>query len=258
MTTCKEISQIKSYKDKIKLRTNNLLCSTFEHKKTINEYSKLKRLIESNGSNKKNEYDFTEIWNASLGVNPLEWIVKSQFKTTNKKYQENEFKWYLSTKNALTEELRKVKIWNSICDVNKEVNSNYGQLVFSRSNYSQFDHALECLKKDKYSRRGIILYSRPSIHLESESLGVNDFICTLSQHFSISTNNELGCIVNMRSQDAIFGFFNDAPWFAFVYCKMHKELSKYYKNLKINHIILNVNSFHIYSRHYYILKNFKV
>ncbi len=97
-------------------------------------------------------------------------------KKTPSKYVLQEHLWYNSHELNINQ-VSNVEIWNKVCDTNKEINSNYGNLVYSRNNFSQFDHALKTLKNHKESRQGIIIYTRPSIHLEWNSLGASDFLC---------------------------------------------------------------------------------
>ena len=163
-------------------------------------------------------------------------------------YLEKEYDWYMS-KDLNIDKVKDVEIWRNVADVNGEVNSNYGNLVFSRNNFSQFEHAKRSLINNSNSRQAIVIYNRPSIHLEYNSVGASDFICTMYQHFLIR-DDELVTITTMRSNDARFGTMNDIPWFHGVIKKMHVELKKTYPELMIGQHIFIPDSFHLYERHF--------
>jgi len=194
-----------------------------------------------------------EALGAILILDPNDLYVDFAARKTPRKYIERELAWYKSKSNSV-EELKDIKVWSQICDKNCEVNSNYGLLVFSRSNFSQFDNVLSKLKQDKYSRQGIIIYTRPSLQYEWNSLGAHDFICTNYQHFFIR-NDTLYTITSMRSQDAIYGFFNDVPWFHYVIQLMYNSLKETYPSLYLGQHTLFVNSLHVYESHFSLLSN---
>lgn len=179
--------------------------------------------------------------------------IEFDWRKTNTAYVEQEKEWYLSHELKI-DRVSNVKIWQSCADRNGEINSNYGNLVYSRNNFSQFDNALESLKKDKNSRQAMIIYTRPSIHYEWNSFGAHEFICTNFNHFIID-DNKLEMIVSMRSNDAIFGTMNDVPWFTHVYQDMYSKLKETYPELEYGNMHLNLDSFHVYARHYDLLEN---
>lgn len=187
-------------------------------------------------------------------LNPLQETLLFKGKKTNEKYVEKEKTWYLSMDRSIINWVDDITIWNYCCskDDKKEINSNYGNLVYSDENFNQFENCLNALKNHKESRQAIILYNRPSIYNEWNENGKSDFICTFYQHFFIR-NNKLICIVNMRSNDAVFGFFNDLPWFFYVYRDMYNKLLQYYPDLEIGYVNFNANSFHVYERHFDLL-----
>lgn len=98
-----------------------------------------------------------------------------------------------------------------------------------------------------------IIYNRPTIHEDAYEDEKHDFICTLYQQFFIR-NNRLECITNMRSNDCIFGIFNDSPWFEYVYNDMYQKLLTKYKDLEKGSLIYIANSFHCYERHFEVLE----
>ena len=167
-------------------------------------------------------------------------------------YCEKENEWYIS-KELNIKKVNNVTIWNNVCDENDEINSNYGYLVYSRGNFSQFTHCLHKLEHDKYSRQAIIIYTRPSIQLEYNALDASDFICTNYQQFFIR-DDKLHCVTSMRSNDCIFGTFNDIPWYCYVVNDMYNKLLTTYSSLKLGNMVFLPNSFHCYERHFDLLK----
>ena len=125
---------------------------------------------------------------------------------------------------------------------------------------------MDSLVKDKFSRQSTCIYTRPSIQTEWNENGKHDMICTFcTQHFirddivptgptSIRKATRLHYIVNMRSNDAIFGFMNDFAWHCIVYQQMFKDLQNVYPELEFGNIHWNAGSWHIYERHYDLLK----
>lgn len=169
-------------------------------------------------------------------------------KKSPRKYIEKELQWY-DSHSLNIDMVSDVQIWKQCANSNGEINSNYGNLVFSKNNYNQFNHVVATLKAHRDSRQGIIIYTRPSIQLEWNDLGGRDFICTNFQHFMIR-DNKLMCIVNMRSQDVIFGTFSDTPWFFTVYNRMLTALRETYPDLEYGKMIMTYNSFHCYEQHF--------
>lgn len=201
--------------------------------------------------NNPNSIYTIEILNAKVILNPNDLYVDFNARKTSRKYVEREFEWYKSKSNNVNS-LTDIKVWSEIDDDNNEVNSNYGLLVFGRGNFNQFDNVLAKLKEDKDTRQGIIIYTRPSIHYEWNSLNVHDFICANFQQFFIR-NNKLITITSLRSQDAVYGAFNDIPWFHYVIQQMYLKLKDKYLDLELGEHIYMPNSFHIYSKHFDLL-----
>ena len=185
-------------------------------------------------------------------LNPTQKFLDFEGRSSPRKYIEKEDEWYMSHELKI-DKVSDVQIWQTVSDSNKEINSNYGNLVFSRNNFSQFTNVVATLTRHKESRQGLIIYTRPSIHYEWNSHGASDFICTLTQHFMIR-NNKLICITQMRSSDVVFGIFSDIPWFHTVIQKMLEALKSEYPQLELGEHVFISNSFHCYERHFDKLK----
>lgn len=195
---------------------------------------------------------------AVFNMNKVTGFVDFKSRQTNRDYAQKEFDWYLSEK--LTPP-KGIKVWDRIKSKHGKINSNYGYLVFSHKNGDQFKHARTALESDMYTRQSVIIYNRPAIHTDWCKDGMHDFICTFYQQFFIR-DNKLHCIVNMRSNDCIFGTFNDIPWFEYVYYKMYNALTKgntpVYPGLKMGTMTFIANSFHCYERHFSVLHDIAV
>lgn len=172
---------------------------------------------------------------------------------TPEKYCLAELNWYTSQDLSVEEIGQVAKIWTQIASEDGKVNSNYGWCIWSDKNYSQFDHCLNELLECPDSRRACMIYQRPSMWEDYNKGGMSDFICTWGTHWFIR-DNKLHCIVLMRSNDAIFGFFNDFFWHCYVYNLMWRRLGEKYEDLESGSIIWQPDSFHVYERHFGLLE----
>ena len=197
-------------------------------------------------------------------LDPRKPLLEFEGKKSNKDYIEKESKWYASQDLSINGWVDDVKIWTQVCtqDDKREVNSNYGYLVFSEQNGNQFQNCYESLVKNPFSRQAVIFYNRPSMHKDCCRDGMSDFTCTYYQQFFIrfdkNGKRKLYCINNMRSNDLVFGFFNDIAYFCEVYMKMYKQLKKVYKDLKVGSMDHIANSLHVYERHFEMLNKIKL
>lgn len=167
---------------------------------------------------------------------------------TNQEYFARELEWYKSQSLYVKDIPGKVpviweKVSSKVNDIGK-INSNYGYLVWSKDNFSQYDNTLNELKKNPDSRRAIMIYNRPSMHYEYNKDGMSDFVCTLANQFFIR-NNKLVMHVTMRSNDAVFGFGNDRPFFQYVQSELAKDLG-----IEVGDYIHTAGSLHVYEQHF--------
>ena len=63
-------------------------------------------------------------------------------------------------------------------------------------------------------------------------------------------DNKLIYVVNMRSNDAIFGYKNDKAWHDYVHDRAIGALEKTYPELTKGQMYWNAGSLHIYPRHF--------
>ncbi len=185
-------------------------------------------------------------------LNPIQNILDFDCKKTNEEYCRKELNWYLSQDLNIKDWVDDIKIWKNVADKDGYINSNYGWCCFSYDNYNQYENCLNTLKQHKESRQALMIYTRPSIHYDAKYNGASDFICCISNSFLIR-NNKLISIVHFRSEDIIFGVFNDFYFKCFIYNKLYNDLIKVYPELQIGEIIWEVDSLHCYETHFNIL-----
>lgn len=199
-----------------------------------------------------------ELRDALLIFNPKEkYLDYGTVRPASRTYVENELKWYLSLDKSILghKGIEDNKVWKNCATINGNVNSNYGNIVFSKNGgKSQMQHALDKLREDKNTRQSVIIYNRPEMHeWWNDGIHANrDFTCTMyTQHF-IEEDNTLTYIVSMRSNDAIFGLQNDYSWHQYLYEYMLNELKCEYGKM-----IWHAGSLHIYERHFKLLEEIK-
>lgn len=202
----------------------------------------------------KSGVKLVEILDAHFCLNPEQPYFTFNGRKTSEEYVRAELEWYNSLDLSIDFIGEKAKIWKDIASTENLVNSNYGWCIFSLENGEQYKNCVLELIKNPESRRAIMIYTRPSMHIDYCREGMNDFICTNTVQCFIR-NNELIYIVNMRSNDACFGFFNDFCWHCHIYNKLLKDIQKIYPHIQIckSGIHWNANSFHMYERHFNML-----
>lgn len=170
------------------------------------------------------------------------------FGKVNQQYIDAEINWYkLGSTNIHDIDYDPTPAaWQYTADNNGEINSNYGRLINSPLYFNQYNNAKEELQRNSNSRRATMVYTRPSIWEEYQDNGKNDFICTNAVSFYInSLSSQVDCVVQMRSNDAVYGYKNDYAWHEHILNKLSKDLG-YDSGL----IYWQVQNLHIYERHF--------
>ena len=171
------------------------------------------------------------------------------FGTVDEDYVRRELEWYKSMSLNINDiPGGPPKIWQQVADSEGEINSNYGWCIWSLENYEQYKHCYEELKNNKNSRRGIMIYTRPEMQWEYNIDGMSDFMCTNTVQYLIRSG-ELYALVNMRSNDVVYGYKNDYAWQAYVQQSLAADLG-----CEVGPIIWNVGSLHVYERHFGLVK----
>jgi thymidylate synthase len=208
---------------------------------------------------KMNSEDFVQDKNGGLTLELLgeSFIADTNtiFGKLNEDYAKKELEWYKSESLNVYDMAKTPAIWKQIADKDGNINSNYGWCIFSKENGSQYTNALRELRKNKDSRRASMIYTRPTMHTDYNKEGMSDFMCTNAVTFEIR-NNELHCVVQMRSNDLLSGYKNDSYWHMYVLNILHQDLIVDYPELKLGNVIWNSASLHIYQRQFFLLYNY--
>ena len=179
------------------------------------------------------------------------------FGTPNQKYIEAELQWYDSKSTNIYdiygEDRDPPQAWLYSANDHGEINSNYGHLIWSKKYFKQYDKVLNELMKNPDSRRACMVYNRPSIWHEYKENGKNDFICTNAVTYYIR-DEALHAVVQMRSNDVIFGYRNDYAWQKYVFDMLRDDLYFNGMYLEEGNIIWQVQNLHVYERHFDLVK----
>jgi thymidylate synthase len=171
------------------------------------------------------------------------------FGTVNHDYIQRELAWYKSQSlNVGDIPGGPPAIWKQVASTTGWINSNYGYLIWSNDNWNQYDQVRDELRANPNSRRAVMIYTRPMIWADYNIDGMSDFICTNTVQYMIR-NDKLQVVVQMRSNDIVFGYKNDYAWQEYVALMLCDELG-----VQLGDIIWHVGSLHAYERHFEIIK----
>jgi len=174
------------------------------------------------------------------------------FGTPNEEYIQREIDWYVSGSTNIHDiyggDTDPPQAWQYASDNYGNINSNYGHLIFDDKYYRQYDNVVVELLNNPDSRRASMVYQRPSIWVEYNQNGKNDFICTNAVTYYIR-NDELQSVVQMRSNDVVFGYKNDYAWQQYVLKQLAADL-----DIEPGYIIWQVQNLHVYERHFHLVK----
>ena len=182
----------------------------------------------------------------------------SIFGTPNEDYIEKELQWYksqITNVNAIGDKVPEA--WKYAANDYGEINSNYGQIIYADKYYYQYGRVLDELLENPDGRRASMIYNRPSIWEEYNENGKNDFICTNAVTYYIR-DGKIHCVVQMRSNDVVFGYKNDYAWQLHVLEDMVKDYNDCkqgtYDEIKVGDIIWQVQNLHVYERHFHLVE----
>lgn len=228
------------------------ICSDFAHEIEMGNF------VESQNGQKT-----VELIAQRFTLDPKKPILEfGDIRKTQISYCKHELEWYLSQDLHIKKIGKYAKIWRDVAASDGTVNSNYGWAIFSDENYNQFDHCLNELRENPESRRGVMIYNRPKMWYDYNRDGMSDFMCTFATQHMIRDYGygpRLVSIVNMRSNDLIYGFFNDFYWQCWVHSYLLTKLqntpnNKFLSDLKSGKMIWIANSLHVYERHFDMVK----
>ena len=188
-----------------------------------------------------------EIMNASFLADD-----EALFGTVNEDYVKRELDWYLSTSRFVGDIPPPIpEIWKKVASKYGKINSNYGWCIYSHENHHQLLSCVHELKQNPDSRRAIMIYTRPSMQWEYNMDGMSDFICTNTVQYLIR-DGKVHAIVQMRSNDAVFGYKNDYAWQKWVLDAVAHDVE-----VPAGDIYWNVGSLHIYERHFGLVEDYE-
>jgi thymidylate synthase len=179
------------------------------------------------------------------------------FGTVNQEYVDAEIQWY-EKKSTNINDIHTNKeppaAWIYTANAHGEINSNYGHLIYSDKYYNQYDMVLDELLSNPDGRRATLVYNRPSIWIDFCESGKNDFICTNAVTYYIR-DGLLHSVVQMRSNDVIYGYKNDFAWQRHVLNSLCFDYNCGKRHLiQPGHIIWQVQNLHVYERHFHLVK----
>ena len=168
------------------------------------------------------------------------------FGEVNDEYVERELEWYKSMSLSVNDIPGKTPaIWQQVADKYGYINSNYGWAIWHEDNFDQYNHVRKELCANPNSRRAVMIYTRPTMWYDYNFNGMSDFMCTNAVQYMIR-DDQLIAVVQMRSNDVVFGFRNDFAWQEYVANQLSEELG-----LKTwPKIIWHVGNLHVYERHF--------
>jgi len=193
-----------------------------------------------------------EIINANFKIlDPRQRYIRMKSRKHNMKYIVKEIMWYLSGSSnpAMVEDV--AKIWSHIKSNGDVVNSNYGQKIFyiKENELNQFERVYQHLKENPDSRRAIMFFHMyPDDYVLMDK--TKDYPCTIYGQFIKTAAGKLDFIVNMRSNDLIYGWCNDVPFFTLL-----QEMMATLLNIPLGSYHHNAGSLHIYEKHFKHFKN---
>jgi len=180
------------------------------------------------------------------------------FGSPNEEYIQKELMWYkgrITNVNAMNGKVPEA--WKLAANDFGEVNSNYGQLIYADKYHHQYGRVLDELLENPDGRRASMIYNRPSIWEEYNENGKSDFICTNAVTYYIR-DDKLHCVVQMRSNDVVFGYKNDYAWQLFVLEDMVRDYNDCktdtYEEITAGDIMWQVQNLHVYERHFHLVK----
>lgn len=166
------------------------------------------------------------------------------FGKVNAGYVQRELQWYASQSlNVHDMPGGPPREWVRSADPDGFINSNYGWVIWSDENFAQYEHVKKELLEHPTSRRAVMLYTRPRMWLDYDHNGMSDFMCTNAVQYMIR-NEKLLAVVQMRSNDVVFGYRNDYAWQAHVHDMLAQDVG-----CEKGEMVWHVGSLHVYERH---------
>jgi thymidylate synthase len=166
-------------------------------------------------------------------------------------YVNRELEWYRSGSLSVNDFPGGApEMWLKSASTSGKINSNYGWMVNSWENGSQYEYVRRELSRNPDSRRAVMIYQRPSMWTDYNRDGMSDFCCTWGHHYFIR-NGYLDVVVNMRSNDAWSGYRNDKAWADIVLKRLSSDLG-----VPPGHVFWHADTLHFYDRQFYLIDHY--
>lgn len=181
--------------------------------------------------------------------NPRTRYITEPIRKHSLSYITKEIDWYLSGDYKAEPIARAAKFWKTVQDENGKVNSNYGAKLFHEKIYGecQFDRVVSHLKKFPNSRRAIFFFNLYPMDWMQMDI-TKDYVCTIYGH-AIINDGKLDLLIYMRSNDVIWGWSNDVPFFTLLQEMLAVELG-----VPIGTYYHHAGSMHIYENFFHKLQ----
>jgi len=188
------------------------------------------------------------------------------FGSVNQDYVDAELAWYNSQSSSIYDirpDGDPPAAWKYSANKHGQINSNYGKLIYADKYFNQYGQALDELLRNPDSRRAIMIYNRPSMWVDWCEDDKNDFVCTNAVSYYIR-NGAIHCVVQMRSNDVVYGYKNDYAWQLHVLTEFTRDYNSLYmdaawdadyrKEMTVGNITWQVQNLHVYERHFDLVK----
>lgn len=221
------------------IKANNFVSAFFKLAKRINQ----PHLFKSEDIRINNLSDTFELLNVSIececnNINR----VSSDVCMFSDRYYLMENLWYAFGDENANDIAKYAGLWRKMMNKNGEVRSNYGYTIREYYRFNQLQSVITLLKKEPESRRAVIYLNNTVVPYKTKEVAA-DIPCTNTLQFFVR-NHKLHLMVNMRSNDMIFGIRYDVPFFMMLQQIVAHELGiptgKYYHT---------ANSLHVYKKH---------
>ena len=229
--------------------------------KNLNEaFVKSLKFVETDGHNveSRGTKQREVLFYSSCIEDPTDLQIEVPARRFNDDYAIAEWLWYVSCSRKVNNIGKLANIWLRIQDDKGECESNYGTYLLGK----QWKWVLGELLSDNDTRRATFAINQPH-HKGKNNL---DYPCTQYVQFFIR-DECLHMGVNMRSNDAVFGYCNDVFTFSMFHQLMLNDYNSNVnrqkgKKIKLGRYYHTAGSFHVYETHWpmmdKILKNYYV
>lgn len=159
-------------------------------------------------------------------------------------YAVGEFCWHTKASNSVDVIAWYAPYWKKVAGCSSVIdNSSYGAAIFKGGDkaLSQWDSVISLLRRDRDTRRAVLVFSRPKQDILNPE---SDVSCTLGLQF-ILRNGRLDAICNMRSNDVITGLPYDVFFFT-----MLQEMAAVSLGCELGAYHHNAGSMHLYETHF--------